>query len=363
MKEIFENLNKDILWLKEKTIFLTISGSISYGLNTETSDIDYRGITTIPKEYLFGFNKSFDQFILKEPDTQIFNIRKFFDLAKSGNPNMFDFLFAGEKFHKIKTPLGKILIDNRDKFLSRNIKERYIGYAKSQFYRAANHKRWVDKKMQPPPTREEFGLPHKLIIPKDQLLTIQALMNKKIDQWNCDFEPFSDAQKIYLQNKVSSVLSEMNILSDNKWMLAARSLGLNENFILALQKEKAYQNIVDDYTNYKEWIKNRNPKRAELEAKVGYDAKHLMQCIRISKLGKEILLTGKVQIERVDDRDELLSIKNCQWKYEELVEYYNRIEKEMEEAYFKSPLPPQPDIQFLDNLCIELVQRSLAGEW
>jgi hypothetical protein len=98
-------------------------------------------------------------------------------------------------------------------------------------------------------------------------------------------------------------------------MLAARKLGASENFIFLLQKEKAYQNLIDDYNNYNTWKKNRNPKRAALEAKIGYDAKHATQLIRLLKLGKEVLLTGKLQVKRINDREELMEIKNCKWEY------------------------------------------------
>ena len=46
--EVYGNINSDLKWLEERTIFLTIHGSIAYGLNNEFSDIDYRGIGTLP---------------------------------------------------------------------------------------------------------------------------------------------------------------------------------------------------------------------------------------------------------------------------------------------------------------------------
>jgi uncharacterized protein len=251
-------------------------------------------------------------------------------------------------------------LDNREKFLSRNLKERYIGFAKSQAHRIKNHKRWIDQIPSPPPTREEFGLSEKMSIPKEQLLTVKAMFAKKIEEWNCDFEPFSEPQKIYLQGKVSHILAEMNIFSDNKWELAARNLGASENFIYLLQKEKAYQNLVDDYDNYLEWKKNRNPERAKLEMKIGYDSKHSTILIRLLLVGREALLTGKFRVKRLDDREMLMEIKNCLWPYEKLIDYADKIEDEVKEAYFKSPLPIQPNVKELDQLCMKLVEKYLS---
>lgn len=360
--DIIAKNSPHLSWIKDNTIFLSLAGSRAQGLENEHSDFDYRGITIPNKEYYFSFNKRFEQAELKAPypDAVIFDLQKFFSLSADGNPNCLEILFADEMDHIIVNDIGKILLDNRDKFLSRNLKERYIGYAKAQMHRMKNHKSYFDNERKPPPTREEFGLSKELQIKKEQLLTVHAAVSKKIDEWNCDFEPFSEPQKIYLKSKVSNILSEMNILSDNKWELAARSLGADENFIYILQREKAYQNIIDDYNHYNSWKKNRNPKRAALEAKIGFDAKFACQLIRLLKLGKEVLLTGKLRVKRIEDRDELLAIKNCQWSYEAVIEYADKIEKEVKEAYFNSPLPIKPDIIYLNNLCIQLIEMSLS---
>ncbi len=72
LNQIFNNNNPDIGWLQKHTLFLTIAGSKAYGLDTPESDIDVRGITSVPKNYLFGFNKNFDEFIKSDPDCVIF---------------------------------------------------------------------------------------------------------------------------------------------------------------------------------------------------------------------------------------------------------------------------------------------------
>jgi len=359
-EEIFSKVNKDIEWIKNHIIFLTVAGSHSYGLNGPSSDIDLRGVTTVPKQYLYGFQKNFDHLVASDPfDIQVFNIIKFFALTSQCNPNTLEILFTDEEDHVFVSDIGRVLLDNRDKFLSRNLKERYIGYSKAQMHRMKLHKSWIDCKMQPPPTREEFGLPKKIEIPYDQLLTVQAIYSKKIEEWNCDFEPFSEPQKIYLQGKVSKILAEMDILSDNKWELAARNFGANENFILLLQKEKAYENIVKDYENYLSWKRNRNPVRAALEEKVGFDCKFAVNLIRLLIQGKEVLETGKLNVKRKEDREMLLEIRNGHWEYERVLELADKIENEVKEAYFKSPLPINPNIKELDNLCIQLIEMSL----
>lgn len=354
----FSNINKDLHWIKDRTIFLTIHGSVAYGLNTPESDIDYRGICIPTKEYFLGFNKNFEQLVLIDPDATIFNIIKFFGLTAANNPNTLELLFVDEKDHLLVTEAGQLLIDNRDKFLSKQLKERYIGYAKAQAHRIKNHKKWLHQKMTAPPTRKECGLPDKPLIDKDQFDAIKSLINKKLSQWTCNFEPFSDSQKIYLQGKVSDILTEMEITSDDQWNAAARCIGLDDNLIEIISKEKFYESKIEDWKNYLSWKKNRNPKRAALEEKFGFDLKHGTQLVRLLKLGKEALENGVLQVKRTYDREELMGIKNGSMTFEQLIEYADKIEEEIKESYKTSKLPDQPDIKFLDNLCVSIIEKS-----
>ena len=47
-----------------------------------------------------------------------------------------------------------------------------------------------------------------------------------------------------------------------------------DDFMALLTKTQQYRQDLNEYNNYKSWERNRNPARAELEAKCGYDSKH-----------------------------------------------------------------------------------------
>lgn len=57
----------------DRTIFMTLSGSHAYGLNTPESDEDYRGVCVPTKEYLFG-TKRFDQQEYPNEDKVVYDI-------------------------------------------------------------------------------------------------------------------------------------------------------------------------------------------------------------------------------------------------------------------------------------------------
>ena len=47
--------------LKERTVLLTIAGSRAYGMATETSDVDVKGVCIAPRSYRDGFRNKFEQ--------------------------------------------------------------------------------------------------------------------------------------------------------------------------------------------------------------------------------------------------------------------------------------------------------------
>jgi len=182
MESIFEQTNKHLPWLPKSIIFATLHGSHAYGLNTPESDEDVRGICIPPKEYLFGFINNFDQADLKDPDTNIFGIQKFFKLASLCNPNCVEILFTEPEDHIIMTPIGKKLIENRHLFLSKLAKHSFLGYAKSQLHRIENHKKWITSefsKRPNPPMREEFNLPSVPEISNEKYNEVNSLLEAK----------------------------------------------------------------------------------------------------------------------------------------------------------------------------------------
>lgn len=260
-------------WLPARTIFLTVHGSHAYGTNIETSDIDYRGICIAPKEYYFGFTQHFENKVQTKPDDlTVFELRKFLSLAANANPNALEILFTDPSEHRIITPAGQILLDNRDLFLSRKCKHTFSGYALSQLKRIKTHKAWIDNKPECAPIRSDFDLPSKPDIKEDQLKAAMSAINKQLDSWSIDFLDNLDPDlRIVITQKMSSHLAEMGISSGEEFAAAARLIGLTENFIHMLDKERRYNAAVQHYKQFLGWQRERNLDRAELESKFGYD--------------------------------------------------------------------------------------------
>jgi hypothetical protein len=125
-----------------------------------------------------------------------------------------------------------------------------------------------------------------------------------------------------------------------------------------MELERAYNNARNEWKQYLNWQKNRNPDRAELEAKFGYDTKHAMHLVRLMRMGLEIVSTGKVYVKR-PDAAELLEIRAGAWSYEQLIEFAQDMEKKIEEASATSPLPVAPNREWLDEVCSGIIGYHL----
>jgi len=347
-------------WMRDNTIFITTHGSRAYGTNRPDSDWDYKGVCIPPKQYYLSNQHKFEQAILQnpDPDAVIYDLRKFMFLASQANPNVLEVLFTDPSDHILVSPVGQILLDNKEKFLSKRVKFTFQGYSYSQAKRMDLHRRYYLDPPKAPPTRKELGLPEQTLIPQDQLLATQAMIQKELDRLNFDFmENLDESNKIEIQNTMTEMLAEFKISKDDQWLSAAKKIGLDDNFIYLMQKEREYTGKKREWDHYQDWKKNRNAARAADEEKYGFDLKNAYQVYRLSVMSREMLETGKVLVKR-PDREVLLEIRAGKWSYEQLMEAVDKENKKVDELYKTSNvLPNKPDLNAIDNLCMELIEK------
>lgn len=350
-------------WLAESTLYLVRHGSHAYGTNLPGSDLDLRGFAIPPRAYYLGFTQQFEQAEVKEPDMVIFELRRFFNLTADGNPNLIELLWVDPSDHLICTPLAERMVEARALFLSKKIRHTFSGYALSQLKRIQGHYRWLKDPPKAPPTRAEYGLPERTVIPADQLGAAFAAVQKKLDTWEWKhLEDIDPAARTAVQNSMTEILAELKLFGGNeaRFQAAGRAIGLDDNFLELLDRERHYNARQKDWAAYQTWLKQRNPQRAALEAKFGYDTKHGMHLVRLMRMCREILTTGQVQVRR-PDREELLAIRAGAWSYEALITWAEAEDKALDALYHTSLLPRTPDRARLDALCIELIDQWLGA--
>ena len=121
-----------------------------------------------------------------------------------------------------------------------------------------------------------------------------------------------------------------------------------------LNAEKKYMAAMKHWESYLRWQAERNPARAELERRHGYDTKHAMHLVRLMRVGLELLQSGELHVRRVD-ADELNAIRDGALSYDELMEVAPELQTAMQGAAERSTLPDSVDEARVDRLVFELV--------
>jgi hypothetical protein len=118
-----------------------------------------------------------------------------------------------------------------------------------------------------------------------------------------------------------------------------------------------------DYREYKEWEKNRNPVRYESNLEKNYDAKNMMHCVRLLHMGIEVAKGEGLNVRRTDDRDFLLSIRNHKMEFDELIAYVDGKKAEFDAAIKTSTLRESVDIDFVNDLLIEIREKKIKKKF
>jgi predicted nucleotidyltransferase len=117
--------------LEDFIIYRCVMGSQAYGLETEESDTDRRGIYLAPAELQWSLFGAPEQFEDNAAQACYWELQKFLVMALRANPNILECLYS--PIVEKTTPLAEELLAARQRFLSQMIFQTFNGYALSQF--------------------------------------------------------------------------------------------------------------------------------------------------------------------------------------------------------------------------------------
>lgn len=295
--------------LPEGLISLCWRGSVAHGMYVPSSDPDsiddkdLMGVYIGPLEHYLGFGR--DAVYEKwqgEWDCVFYELRKFIGMLLNCNPNVLSLLWLKPNQVVYENPLGKRLRDNRDLFVTRKAYHSFSGYAHDQFRRMVSF------------NQEAQAFMAQL---EDELIAFG------IDPDSCDD---GHALRRLDGTPFSGATSEM-------MEVVKRFKGERRRYYSGGYMGK---------------------KRRELVRRVGYDAKNAAHLIRLLRMAIEFLTEGILHVERAD-APELLEIKRGGWSLEKVKAEAERLFQLAQEAYVRSSLPPEPDRERAERLCVEII--------
>lgn len=361
-------MNIDTLRKKNLIIFEGIVGSHAYGIATEKSDKDIKGVYIQEMKDILR-DKYVEQVNDARNDVTFYEITRFLQLLRQNNPNILELLYLPSDCIISCDPLFDLIMKNRDSYLSKTCRYSFGGYAIDQIKKA----RGLNKKIVSPIDEKRKGVLDFCYVPYDQgsILVREYLSEHGMDQRFCGLSSIPHMRYTYgvYYDKVSHLKEKgiqinvnrepfKGIVQDedlsNDVSLSIIPPGIQPNFIMQFNRD-AYEIHCREYKEYWNWVEMRNPERFSdnmLNGK-GYDGKNLAHCHRLLDMAIEIAKEGTVNVRR-PNREKLLSIRKGEYEYDQLIEEAESKILEMNDAFDRCSLPERVDNDLISDLLLRV---------
>ncbi len=374
--------------LEQQSIFLTLAGSQAHGTAQEGSDVDLRGVCVAPLRSRLSLFSTFEQYegafegelermirprleahptamhgLDMKVECVVFDIAKFIKLCTDANPNALEILFADEADWVLETPSWRRLHTNRHHFLTKKVQQTFLGYALAQLKKIKTHRSWL---LHPPtkkPSREDYGLPGaEATLSRDDQNRIEQSIADKLRGYGIDDIDMPKHTRLAVHERMEGFVrdvlaSSSEPIEDRARTVATHALHLPADVVSALMAEKKYRAALKQWGAYETWKSQRNPRRAELERRYGFDTKHAMHLVRLMRMGLEALQHGELLVRRPDAK-ELGAIRDGALSFDELTVLAATIQTEIERAAASTKLPDDVDREAVDRLAFDLMSEG-----
>ena len=412
--------NFDTIRSDGRLLYEYIRGSHAYGLNVETSDIDTSGVYICKPNELIGLGLDYkEQVSDAKHDNVWFEIGNYLKLLLKSNPTVMESLFIPkDKIIGEVSPLFQPILDNRNEFITKQLFNPLFGYGKSQIEKAkglnkminwekdrvkrkspldfcytfldqgsTNIIKWLNSRglkqkycglVNIPNMHDVYGLYYDwkkhfedeniyFNVLRDSYVNIHSELNKLIS-YIIGFNHFNSR---YIDDELSQVQNWFDKLSIKEYRgivnedetsneLRLSSVSKGETPICWMTyNQTGYTKHCIDYKNYQEWVKNRNQIRYDSNLNKNYDSKNICHCVRLMHMGLELAKGEGFNVQRTWDRDFLLDIRNHKFEYDEIMEYVTQKHNEFNEAIKTSTIKDSIDVNFVNDLLIDIRKQQL----
>jgi len=349
-------------------IFEAIGGSRAYGTELPTSDTDIRGVFICPQDVILGTGYV-GQVNDQTNDVVFYEIRKFLELVKTNNPNILELLNTPEDCIISKDPLFDLILEHKERFITKRTRNSFGGYAVQQIKKA----RGLNKKIVKPEISKvkKSPLDFCYVIGGNFELTgslpiTKWLADRYMEQSYCGLTVIPNARDTYalyfcISPEYKGIVKEIDgEFVSNALRLTSIEKGLTPDCYISYNKD-GYTKYCKDYKEYWEWVEKRNPDRyAEtIKHAKGYDAKNLMHCHRLLDMAIEILDGQGINVRR-PNREYLLSIRKGDMDYDTLLADAEDKLEQMDLLFKDSDLPESLPHELINSLLIEIRTKFYA---
>ena len=311
-----------------KIVFKCRSGSHLYGLNTPQSDVDFMSvIMPLPKDLLGlqqleeidNSTKSSSENrrnTADDIDDHQYTLLRYVHLIMHANPEKTESLFAEPKNIELIEPEVQFLIKNRDKLISKRVLHSFSGFAYSQ------KSKLIVKK-------ERFG----------SLCETVDFMEKNfsVDRLTTNSNDLTEEEAVVLNKMLKHYKGSKNNC---------------ESFHKGLSPKMIHEKLVSERDNYGWRVKT------DSFSSLGYDVKFAYHLIRLLDECRQLLETGEINYPfEGKTYEDIMSIRNAQVSYEQLMKMYEEYEAKIEPLKEKNCLRDKPDFNFINDWLVETILK------
>ena len=377
-----------------KPLLLVIRGSHAYGTNIETSDTDYAGVFIQSQEDIFGFNYK-EQINDDTNDTVIYEIKRFLQLLASNNPTVLELLNTPEDCIIYKDPIFDLILENRDKFITKVCAKSFGGYGKMQIQKAKGQNKkqnWEKDKV----TRKDvldfvYVIEGSKSIPWKKwndgryeekfigVVNVPNAMNVYAVYYDTDAhlyfsENISEETRIILAKQIELLKTRkesgkpmgfgykglvktgegQNVAESNALRLSSIPKG-EEPICNIVYNKDGYSEHCKDFKSYEDWLANKNDARWVDVKSHGQkiDGKNMMHSRRLMDMAREIALGLGINVRR-ENAQELIDIRKGKIDLQTLIEQVEAEIIEIDELFANSNLPDKVDESFVNEILIKI---------
>lgn len=369
---MIKNIDYDYLKVNNLILYEVISGSIAYGTNLPSSDIDKRYIYILPIDYILSGN-IIEQVNDETNDIVGYEIGRFLELISTANPNLLELLNMPEDCVIYKSPIFDEILNNRDKFLTKKCKNSFAGYSISQIIKAKgqNKKQNWEKDKVTRKTPLDFCYLH---LGEKSIPLVDYMNEKGMSQEFCGLSNVPHSRDTYAlfydfkseetngSNEYPSLGFKGIAFEDsNQIRLSSIPKDTPKNYFIGhiSYNKDGYSQHCKDYNSYQTWLKERNEARWVDVKSHGQkiDGKNMMHCRRLMDMAREIGEGKGINVRR-ENADYLISIRKGEVDLQSLIDHVEKEIVEVDRIFNESNLPDSVDLEFVDNLLVSIRKKS-----
>lgn len=313
--------------LHNNITLLTLGGSHAYGLETENSDLDIRGVCLNTKHEILTMNCKDKPIVNTVTDTTIYYLKQIIQLLANGNPNTLEILGTKDEHLLICDINGHLLRNNANLFLSRKVAYSFGQYAAAQLRRLQNAL-----------ARDNY---HQAEKEEHIFNSIQGQMH----HLQSNYTSFEDKNiSLYLDKSDKVDFDKEVFININLQNYPLRDLK-------SMYSDMA--NVIKDY----ESLGHRNNKKTDIKLD-----KHVMHIFRLLIMGAEILEGKGVNTYREYDKDFLMKLRHGEFvsevngvkDYSEVFRLVDEYDKRFKYAKDNTCLPDNPNYDVINEIVMQI---------